>query len=460
LTGVEQARAALHARDPREIVLHSPMSLQQRLAVALCCAMLAIDGYDLLAVTFAMPGISAEWGTTKTVLGGLFSTGIIGMAAGCLIFGPLADKIGRRPMAIGSLILMTIGMSFSALAANIEQLMFWRLFTGVGIGAAVAVAYPLSVEYSSLRARPVTLALMVISFPLGGAVGGVAATNFMELMGWRGAFLTGVIAPLIITALCLRWLPEPLGLLIERPRPSSLKAANRYLQRIGRQPLEKLPPPRHPGRTPVGRVLGKEFRAVTGYLAAIYCLYSLTAYFLLAWLPQIVTDLGFPPSVAATVSVSASIGGIGGAALTGLAIRKIGLFPILLTLLLGLALSMVMIGLAPRDILALRAIGITAGIFVYGPIVGMTLLIAEEYPVEVRATGTGFIIGLSRWSAAVGPLVGGILISSRLGTIGSCVLMGLIALLTTGLFAYFHINHRSVRPAPLASSAPSKGVTG
>jgi MFS family permease len=79
-----------------------------------------------------------------------------------------------------------------------------------------------------------------------------------------------------------------------------------------------------------------------------------------------------------------------------------------------------MIGLAPPNIVALRAIGVIAGIFVYGPIVGLTLLIAEEYPVEVRATGNGFIIGLSRWAAALGPLLGGALISSRLGIMGSC----------------------------------------
>src|SRR3546814_12881628 len=83
------------ARVPRGIVLRSPMSSAQRLAVALCCAMLAIDGYDLVAVTFAMPGIGAEWGTSKAMLGALFSIGLIGMAGGCLVLGPLADKIGR-----------------------------------------------------------------------------------------------------------------------------------------------------------------------------------------------------------------------------------------------------------------------------------------------------------------------------------------------------------------------------
>jgi len=110
---IAEAVASRKVRDQRDVVLHGPMSLAQGLAVALCCAMLAMDGYDILAVTFAMPGINVEWGTSKTVLGALFSTCIIGMATGCLILGPWADKVGRRPTAIGSLVLMTIGMSFS-----------------------------------------------------------------------------------------------------------------------------------------------------------------------------------------------------------------------------------------------------------------------------------------------------------------------------------------------------------
>jgi MFS family permease len=333
---IAEAVASRKVRDQRDVVLHGPMSLAQGLAVALCCAMLAMDGYDILAVTFAMPGINVEWGTSKTVLGALFSTCIIGMATGCLILGPWADKVGRRPTAIGSLVLMTIGMSFSAVAINIAQLMFWRLCTGAGIGALASVAYPLSVEYSSLKARPVTLALMVISFPLGGAVIGAIAAHLMAVFGWRAAFLPGIGLPLVITLLCIRWLPEPLGLLIERPKRSSLRLVNHYLKRIGLPLVDSLPPPSaHSDRTPVRRVLGKEFLPVTGHLAPLYCLYALTAYFLLAWLPQMVTDLGFPPSVGTTVSIAASIGGVVGASLTGLAIRRIGLFPVLFSLLLG-----------------------------------------------------------------------------------------------------------------------------
>jgi len=432
--------------DPRATVLASRMSPAQCVAIALCCAIQLIDGYDTIAVTFAMPGIGSDWAIGKSMLGALFSTGIIGMAGGCIVLGPLADSLGRRPMAIASLALMTASMTLSALAPNFTLLMVCRLSTGAGIGALISVAYPLSFEYSSLRARPITLALMVICFPLGGAIGGYIASDLIATLGWRAAFLPGIVFPAVVILLCLKWLPEPLGLLIERPRTSSLDRVNKYLAAVGQPPVDRLPPPDRPGQTSVRRVLGKEFRRTTFYLSAIYCLYALSAYFLLAWLPQMVTDMGFTPAVAATVSVAASAGGALGASVTGLAIRRWGVLPVMTTLLLGMGAAIALISKAPADIVLLRILGAAAGVFVFGPIVGINLLIAEEYPVEVRATGTGFILGLSRWAAALGPLVGGIMIASSLGAVGSCALMGLVACLSAGLLVFYGVRHRHAQP--------------
>jgi predicted MFS family arabinose efflux permease len=126
-----------------------------------------------------------------------------------------------------------------------------------------------------------------------------------------------------------------------------------------------------------------------------------------------------------------------GASIAGFAIRRFGARRVLAPALLGLAAAVVSIGMAPADITVLRILGTVAGMFIFGPPVGVTFLIAERYPVEVRATGTGFIIGVSRWVAAVGPLVGGALMSSGLGVAGSCMVMGAAAVLSAALLAKF-----------------------
>src|SRR3546814_18172162 len=124
-------------------------------------------------------------------------------------------------------------MAFSALAPDMTQLMVWRFITGAGVGALVSVAYPLSVEYSNIQSRPITLALMVISFPLGSAVCGLIASELIAVFGSRAAFIPGVVLPTLFILLSLLLLPEPLCLLLDNTRPSPLTRVNSYLNMHG-----------------------------------------------------------------------------------------------------------------------------------------------------------------------------------------------------------------------------------
>src|SRR3546814_10735898 len=83
-----------------------------------------------------------------------------------------------------------------------------------------------------------------------------------------------------------------------------------------------------------------------------------------SWLPQMVTDLGFSPAVATTVSVATNIGGVLGAPLTGFAIRKLGVCRVLATLLMVMGAAVFVVGIAPADINLLRILGVIAGMFV------------------------------------------------------------------------------------------------
>src|SRR3546814_15481132 len=99
---------------------------------------------------------------------------------------------------------------------------------------------------------------------------------------------------------------------------------------------------------------------------------------------------------------------------------------------MGMGAAVFVVGIAPADIHLLLILGFIAGMFVFRPIVGLTLLIAENYPVAVRATGMGFIVGIRRGVAAIGPLVRGVLISSMLGITVSCTLLGNEGLVAAG----------------------------
>ena len=74
----------------------APMGRAQIAAVAATVALSALDGYDVLSVTFAAPAIALGWGIGKAALGVLLSAGLAGMAVGSLMLAPIADVVGRR----------------------------------------------------------------------------------------------------------------------------------------------------------------------------------------------------------------------------------------------------------------------------------------------------------------------------------------------------------------------------
>src|SRR5688572_17529578 len=109
-------------KDPRDIIANAPMSHVQVLVVALTIMLNALDGFDVLAISFASPGIAAEWGIDRAALGIVLSMELIGMAFGSVLLGGVADRIGRRPTMLGCLAVMAIGMSMATTVSGIVDL--------------------------------------------------------------------------------------------------------------------------------------------------------------------------------------------------------------------------------------------------------------------------------------------------------------------------------------------------
>ena len=72
----------------------------QILVAALCAAVVFMDGFDAQAIGYVAPSLSAAWKLQKGALGPVFGAGLFGLMLGALIFGPVADNIGRKPVII------------------------------------------------------------------------------------------------------------------------------------------------------------------------------------------------------------------------------------------------------------------------------------------------------------------------------------------------------------------------
>src|SRR5271165_1827280 len=94
----------VQGRDPKSIIDYGAMSVGQWLAVLVTVGLNAMDGFDVLSISFASPGIAADWGVDKATLGWVLSMELVGMALGSVMLGGVADKIGRRPTILGCLV--------------------------------------------------------------------------------------------------------------------------------------------------------------------------------------------------------------------------------------------------------------------------------------------------------------------------------------------------------------------
>src|SRR6478752_3136478 len=146
--------------DPRETIAKSPMSSMQIAAVAVTVGLNALDGFDVLSIAFAGPGIKSAWNIDQAQLGYVLSAELFGMALGSLFLGGVADKIGRRPTIMGCLVLMLVGMFMAAHTGGIYELMTWRVITGLGIGGVLAAINAVAAEFSNQKRKHLCVSIM------------------------------------------------------------------------------------------------------------------------------------------------------------------------------------------------------------------------------------------------------------------------------------------------------------
>jgi AAHS family 4-hydroxybenzoate transporter-like MFS transporter len=112
--------------DVAEFIDQQPVGGFQLRLLLICAAVLFLDGFDTQAIGFAAPALAKEWGLTKGALGPVFSAGLFGLMIGALLFGPLADRIGRKKIIIFSTLAFGIGALVTALVHDVNTLLAAR----------------------------------------------------------------------------------------------------------------------------------------------------------------------------------------------------------------------------------------------------------------------------------------------------------------------------------------------
>ena len=412
-------------KDPREILASSPMNFAQIVVIAITVGLNALDGFDVLAISFASPGIAREWGIDRAALGFVLSMELFGMGAGSIFLGGVADKIGRRRTLLGCLIVMSIGMLMATQARNVYSLSIWRVITGLGIGGMLATINAVSSEFANARRRALCVSLMAIGYPVGAVVGGSIAAMLLKQGDWRAVFWFGAAATAAFIPIVFFLVPESIEWLCQRQPANALAAVNRSLTRLGRAAVDALPAvsPETRKRSVAG-IFGPQFLRITLLMACAYFLHIISFYFIIKWIPKIVVDLGFTASSAAGVLVWLNVGGATGGAVLGLLSLRFNLKRLTMLVLVMTTVMLAVFGRTEPDLTQLAIVCAIAGFFTNAGIVGLYGILAQVFPTNLRATGTGFAVGMGRSGSVLAPIIAGFLFKAGYGLEFVAIAMG------------------------------------
>ncbi len=424
--------------DPRDVISNSAMSRLQILIVALTIVLNALDGFDVLSISFASPGIATEWGIDRAALGFVLSMELVGMAIGSVFLGGVADKIGRRPTVLGCLVVMAGGMAMATTAHGIVDLSMWRVITGLGIGGMLASINAIAAEFSNNRRRHLSVSMMSIGYPAGAVAGGIIAARLLQGSNWRSVFYFGASVTAVLIPLIYFVMPESVHWLTRKQPSSALEKINRALVRMGHTTTAALPPiSADAQKRSIADIFSPALFAGTVTVTLAYFLHIMTFYFILKWIPKIVVDLGFAPSAAAGVLVWENVGGAVGGVIFGLLTQRFGLKPLTIVTLLLSSVTVALFGRTPADLQQMSLICAVAGFCANAGVVGLYAIIAQVFPTHVRAFGTGFVVGVGRGGSVIAPIIAGFLFTAGFSlpavaltmAVGSLVAAGVLLLL-------------------------------
>jgi len=444
--------------DPRSLLATSPMSTLQIIVCTITVFLNALDGFDLLAISFATPGIMKEFQIPPSAgLGVVLSMDLWGMAVGSFVLGGVADYVGRRQAILTFLVVMTIGMFFCSHANDLGDLRLWRFITGLGIGGMLAAINATAAEFSNDRMRKFWVALMTIGYPLGNILAALIISPLLKTQGWRVVFELGAGATAAMIPVVWFCVPESVSWLCRKQPANALEKINATLRRMGRVAIDAVPSLAAVTiKAPLADVFKGQYLRLTLLLVFAYFAHITSFYYILKWVAPIVSQLGYPPSTIADVLFWASVGGATGGAVLGLLSLRMNLIRLTSAVLVLGMISITIFGSGQSSLAELKLIVAVCGVFTNAGIVGLYTLLALAYPTHLRATGTGVVIGAGRGGAALAPILAGYLFGQGMSLQSVSIVMGCGSLIgaVTLLFVKFANTSEASPAAATPASRP------
>ncbi|MFB3159815.1 MFS transporter [Neobacillus sp. 179-J 1A1 HS] len=345
---------------------------------------LTLEGMDIMFISFAMSMIIAEFHIDMTAGGLISSITNLGMLAGGVIFGVLADKFGRVKVFTYTILLFAIGTALTGLAQNIEQVYLFRFIAGLGAGGEYGIGMALVAEAWPKKKQGRASSYVSVGAQYGVILAALLSAMILPTFGWRGLFFVG-LAPVIFAFIVRKKLDES-------PEWLASQKKKKLVQKQGK--LKQL------FATP--RI------TVTTIALAIMATVQIAGYNgLMIWLPSMLQQSqGLSVSSSALWTISTAAGMIAGMLTFGQFMDRFGMKRSYGIFLAASAVAVFLYSYASGST-GLLIGGAIVGFFSNGMFAGYGALISKYYSVEIRSTATNTIFNFGRALGGLSPILVG-----------------------------------------------------
>lgn len=371
-------------------------SYRSGLIVVLCCIVAMLEGFDFQVIGVAAPQLIKELGLMPHQIGIAFSSSLIGLALGALSAGRFADRFGRKPMLISSLLVLGVFAFATGFVGNYKGLLLLRFLTGLGLGGTMPNIIAIVSEVVSRKRVTLAVAFMSCGFALGGMA--VSMLAHAPAVGEaRNLFFVGGVLPIILAPLLAMIVPETLG----RHEQNSF--------RVGA----------------CQALFGEGQATSTLALWVAFALTLMQLSLLLNWLPTLVIERGFERSQAYAAIFTLNLGSVFGSLCIGWLCDRFGArWPMAVTYG-AMAVALYLLSLV-SSAGPLMVLSFAVGFLVLGAQFVLYGISPKVYAEANRAWGVGAAIATGRIGAILGPIVAGEMLQS--GESGGEVLMLMVPL--------------------------------
>ena len=402
----------------RDVLSSQPIRVFSVVTFVICAIVLVADGMDAQFLGIVAPLVIEEFGVDAGTFGFAMSAALVGFGLGSWSGGWLGDTIGRRwSLAIAATV-FSLGTIAASTSADVTQMAFWRLFSGLGFGSAYANGIALLGEWLPDKWRSVGITTISVGTPAGGMVVSAMAPTLLANYSWRGSFVFLGILTFICVILIIAFLRDsPTWLLakgkVEEAKKAALKITTDAVELVAERHDTDVA-----GGASIGVLHRTNLRVNIG-VGVAFTSATAVAYGVLLWTTTLLTGKGWELDDAAYAVAFAGLTSIFGSIAAGLIIQHFGskltmaafsgsLFVTLIALTIAVE-SMSGTSADGGSLLVVGLIGLAAALF-SASIACMYAIMTHAYPPSCRSAGIGFGIFMGRFGPILSSGFGGTLL--------------------------------------------------